>query len=421
MLTFITENILRNPPVLLGLIAALGLIVQRKNIAEVIKGAFIAAFGMLILDTGVGMIAGTIAPINTAFQQAITGAESVPDALNAETFTSSYGGDVGLAMFIGLIFHLLIARFTKIKTIFLTGHMLWWFPFIFVAAGVEAGLTGVKLVVFGALFSALYWSIMPWIMRKYVWAVTEDDSFLIGHPTGILSIISGEVAKRVGNKENSTENLNVPKGLSFFREISVTGAIVLFTMYIVVAIVIPEILVEGQSSIFLGINQGLTFGAGLLIMLYGVRLLINQIIPAFQGISEKLIPGSKPALDVPILFNYKPNAVIIGFLIAMVTSTILIIIANSFNVFGIIIIPLVVTAFFEMGGAAVVGEGQGGMRGAIIGTIVSSFVMVLLVGVAAVVYSGTIQNWMLIFGGNDLSLFGVIAKWIADLFSGVFG
>lgn len=421
MLTFITENILRNPPVLLGLIAALGLIVQRKNIAEVIKGAFIAAFGMLILDTGVGMIAGTIAPINTAFQQAITGAESVPDALNAETFTSSYGGDVGLAMFIGLIFHLLIARFTKIKTIFLTGHMLWWFPFIFVAAGVEAGLTGVKLVVFGALFSALYWSIMPWIMRKYVWAVTEDDSFLIGHPTGILSIISGEVAKRVGNKENSTENLNVPKGLSFFREISVTGAIVLFTMYIVVAIVIPEILVEGQSSIFLGINQGLTFGAGLLIMLYGVRLLINQIIPAFQGISEKLIPGSKPALDVPILFNYKPNAVIIGFLIAMVTSTILIIIANSFNIFGIIIIPLVVTAFFEMGGAAVVGEGQGGMRGAIIGTIVSSFVMVLLVGVAAVVYSGTIQNWMLIFGGNDLSLFGVIAKWIADLFSGVFG
>ncbi len=47
-------------------------------------------------------------------------------------------------------------------------------------------------------------------------------------------------------------------------------------------------------------------------MLYGVRQLINQIIPAFQGISEKLIPGAVPAFDVPILFNYKPNAVIIG-------------------------------------------------------------------------------------------------------------
>src|SRR5699024_5462994 len=105
-----------NPPVLLGLIAAIGLIVQRKNIAEIIKGSFIAAFGMLILDTGVGLITGTISPINTAFQEAITGKESVPDTLNDATFTASYGGDVGLAMFIGLVLHLLIARFTSVKT-----------------------------------------------------------------------------------------------------------------------------------------------------------------------------------------------------------------------------------------------------------------------------------------------------------------
>lgn len=421
MMEFITSNILRNPPVLLGLIAAIGLIVQRKNIADIIKGSFIAAFGMLILDTGVGLITGTISPINTAFQEAITGQESIPDTLNDATFTASYGGDVGLAMFTGLVLHLLIARFTRVKTIFLTGHMLWWFPFIFVAAGVEAGLSGVSLVAFGSIFSALYWSFMPWIMRKYVWAVTEDDSFLIGHPTGILSIVSGAVAKRFGNKERSTEDVNVPKSLSFFREISVTGALVIFAMYIVVAIFIPAIAAEGQSAFMLAINQGLTFGAGLLIMLYGVRLLINQIIPAFQGISEKVIPGSKPAFDVPILFNYRPNAVIIGFIIAMATSTILVIIANSFNIFGVILIPLVVTSFFEMGGAAIVGEGQGGMRGAVIGTIVSAFVMVLLMGISVVIYSDTIQNWMLVFGGNDLSLFGAISKWIADLFSGVFG
>ncbi|HLR08761.1 MAG TPA: PTS ascorbate transporter subunit IIC [Bacillota bacterium] len=418
---FITNNILRNPPVLLGLIAAIGLIVQNKNIAEIVKGAFIAAFGMLILDTGVGLITGTISPINTAFQEAITGQESVPEALNDATFTSSYGGDVGLAMFVGLVLHLLIARFTKVKTIFLTGHMLWWFPFIFVAAGVEAGLSGISLIGLGAIFSALYWSFMPWIMRKYIWAVTEDDSFLIGHPTGFLSLISGFVAKRVGNKEKSTENINVPENLSFFREISVTGALVIFIIYIIVAAILPSILAEGENAFMLAVEQGLTFGAGLLIMLYGVRLLINQIIPAFQGISEKLIPGSKPAFDVPILFNYRPNAVIIGFIIAMITSTLLIIIANSFNVFGVVIIPLVVTSFFEMGGAAIVGEGQGGVRGAIIGTTVSAVVMVLLVGVSASIYSDTIQNWILVFGGNDLSLFGIIAKWIGDLFIGVFG
>ena len=34
--------------------------------------------------------------------------------------------------------------------------------------------------------------------------------------------------------------------------------------------------------------------------------------------------------------------------------------------------------------------------------------MVALVGISAVVYSNTIQNWILIFGGNDLSLLGII-------------
>ncbi|GAB2501800.1 PTS ascorbate transporter subunit IIC [Alkalibacterium psychrotolerans] len=421
ILDFLTDYILRNPPVLLGIIAAIGLIVQRKNIADIIKGSLSAAFGMFILDTGVGLIVGTIIPINDAFQETIAEGVEVGEGLSDVTFIADFGGEIGLAMFAGLIIHLLIARFTPVKTIFLTGHMLWWFPFIFVAAGVEGGLTGVVLILFGAILSALYWSFMPWVMRKYIWDVTGDESFLIGHPTGILSIISGFVAKRVGNKERSTESLNVPKSLSFFREISVTGAIVIFLMYLIMTLVAPEIVAEGDNFFFNAVTQGITFGAGLIVMLQGVRMLINQIVPAFQGISDKLIPGAIPAFDVPILFNYKPNAVIIGFIVAMITSTIMILIANTTNIFGVILIPLVVTSFFEMGGAAVVGEGQGGLKGAIIGTVVGATVMVGLMGVSVIIYETTIRNWMLIFGGNDFSLFGPLASWLAQLLSGVVG
>ncbi|MGO0916340.1 PTS transporter subunit IIC, partial [Clostridioides difficile] len=42
-----------------------------------------------------------------------------------------------------------------------------------------------------------------------------------------------------------------------------------------------------------------------------------------------------PAFDCPILFNYKPNAVLIGFLVAMLTSTAMILICNYFNVFNL--------------------------------------------------------------------------------------
>lgn len=415
-MNFITDHILRNPPILLGLIALIGLAMQRKSISDIIKGTLSAAFGMIALSTGVSMLVKAILPLNQAVQVQL-GVE-VAEGLSDVTFVAEYGGDVGLAMFFGLAIHLLIARFTPVKTIFLTGHMLWWFPFIFVAGGVEAGLSGTVLIGLGAVLSALYWSFMPWIMRKYVWDATGDDSFLIGHPTGILSLIAGFVAKRVGNKEKSTEDLNIPEGLGFFREISITGAIVMFIMNIVVGLIAPVTIPEGDNIVMFSINAGLNFAAGLLIMLYGVRLLINQIIPAFQGIAENLVPNAKPAFDVPILFNYKPNAVIIGFIVAMITSTILIVIANSSNIFGILLVPLVITSFFEVGGAAVIADGQGGLRGAIIGTTVASVAMVALVGISAVMFGETIRNWLLIFGGNDLSLFGIIGRIIGGLFGG---
>lgn len=412
-MSFVLNSIFRNPPVLMAVIAAIGFLLQRKKSSDVLKGAFLAAFGMVILETGVGMLVGSILPINIAFSTLSGGVAT--QGLNDATFTAEYGSYVGTAMFIGMALHVLIARVTPFKSIFLTGHMLWWFPFIFVAAGVEAGLSGGKLIGFAAVSSAVYWSIMPWILRKYVFDVIGDESFTLGHPSGFISLVSAIIAGKFGDKSKSTEDIDIPQGLSFFREVSIMGGLVIFVMFLIVGVFIPSIVTEGNTLVMLAVKQGLAFGAGLTIMLSGVRLLINQILPAFKGISEKLVPNSLPALDCPILFNYKPNAVLIGFVVAMVTSTILVLICNALNVFGVILIPLVITSFFECGTAAVLGEGQGGVKGAIIGTVAAASIMVVLVGFSAIIYSGTIQNWMLIFGGNDLSLFGIISKFIGSL------
>ncbi|XMB65995.1 PTS ascorbate transporter subunit IIC [Mycoplasmatota bacterium zrk1] len=417
-MTFIIDNIFRNPPILLALIAALGLILQKKSIGDVIKGSLLAALGMYILQKGVGLLVTAILPVNILVQGMSEGGNT--QGL-ADVFTAEFGGQVGMAMLIGLAIHLLIARFTKFKVIFLTGHFLWWFPFIFIAAGVEAGLTGAVLVGFGAITSALYWSVMPWILRKYVTDVTGDDSFTLGHPSGILSLISGKIAKVFGNKEKSTEDLKLPKGLSFFKEVSITGGITLFLMFLILGLTVDGAFADvGKPLFFYAFDQGLMFGGGLIILLQGVRMLVNQIIPAFQGISEKLVPKAIPALDCPILFNYKPNAAMIGFIVAMILSTVLVLISNATGLFGVILIPLVITSFFECGTAAVIGEGQGGLKGAIVGTSVAAVAMVAFVGISAIVYSTTIQDWLLIFGGNGLSFFGSIAKFFADLFAMIF-
>jgi PTS system ascorbate-specific IIC component len=261
VLEFLIDNIFKNTPILMALIVALGLILMKKKWDEVLKGAFLAAIGMTIINLSITILLEAVVP-----DSALTGisTDTSTSSTSDVQFLATFGGEVGIAMFLGMILHLLIARFTKIKTVFLTGHMLFWFPFLFIAAGVEGGLTGAPLIISAAVFSALYWSIMPWILRKYVFAVIGDESFTLGHPAGVLALIAGTVSKWTGDKKKSTEDLVLSKRLSFFREISITGGIVIFLLYLVVGIVYRDALREmGENVFFYALGKGLVFGAGL--------------------------------------------------------------------------------------------------------------------------------------------------------------
>ena len=79
-------------------------------------------------------------------------------------------------------------------------------------------------------------------------------------------------------------------------------------------------------------------------ILAGVRLILAEIVPAFKGISEKLVPNSIPALDCPIVFPYAPNAVLIGFLTSFVGGLVSLVIMVFTGT--TVIIPGVVPHFF---------------------------------------------------------------------------
>ena len=68
--------------------------------------------------------------------------------------------------------------------------------------------------------------------------------------------------------------------------------------------------------------QSIQFVAGVFVLYSGVRLLLNELVPAFRGIAMRIVPDAKPALDCPVLFPYAPNAVIVGFLATTVGSII---------------------------------------------------------------------------------------------------
>ena len=309
-------------------------------------------------------------------------------------------------MIIAFAVNVLVARFTKWKSIFLTGHMLYWFPFVFIAAGVDAGLTGGKLIGLAAVFTAVYMIVSPNLMRPLVKSVTGDDSFTIGHPTTCLSLLSAGLATLFGNKE-----------------ISITGSITIAITYIVLYFILvangkdPGTVwgyAGGTTGIFTYIfTHAIYFGVGITVMLQGVRMMIAEIVPAFKGIADKIVPNAIPALDVPVIFPYAPNALLIGFIVAMITSIITLLLTSG--MFPTVVIPLISTCFFETGCAAIIGNAKGGVRGCIIGAAACGIVMVFLVGFGAYFFNNTIQQWMLVYGGQDFSLWGIVEGFIARL------
>ena len=417
VLDFIVNEIFGQGAIFLSLIALIGLLLQKKSASEVIRGTFMTAIGYFVLNTGVGFVSGAVTDISVAFTT------MMPQAVASKSVDigANYGTQIGIVMIIGFAINLIFARFTKWKTVFLTGHMLYWFPFVFIAAGVDAGLSGAKLIILAALFTAVYMIVAPNLMRPLVKKVTGTDSFSIAHPTTTLSLIAAGVAKVTGDPKKSTEDLKFPKGLNFLREVSITGSIVILLTYLVMSLLLK---LNGYSPAeVLGYDRAFTyyftktinFGMGVTVMLLGVRMLIAEIVPAFQGIATKVVPGAIPALDCPVIFNMAPNALLIGFICALATSTVTILICTALNVFPTVVIPLAFTCFFEAGCAAIVANAYGGVRGCIIASIVNGIAMVLLVGFGAYFFNNTIQGWMLVYGGQDFSLWGILEGVIAKI------
>jgi PTS system ascorbate-specific IIC component len=422
VINFIVNQILRQPALFLGIIAAVGLIIQRKSISDTITGTAKTILGVVILVQGTTILTTSITPLSKAFNLLY----KIPNAkalhpIGADQLIQQYGTQIGLTMLFAFAINLIVARLTPLKNIFLTGHMLFWFPFIFIAVAIESGLKGSAIIIFATIFTSIYMIFAPALIKPFVKQVTGDDSFTIGHPTTGLSLISGLLGKWLGDKSKSTEDIKFPKQLEFLREISITSSIVMFIVYLIVGLVVgidrsKSVFDKSQSLVIFSLLQGITFGAGLTILLLGVRMMLAEIIPAFKGISDKVIPNAIPALDCPMLFPYAPNAVLIGFITSMITSSLTLLIVGSIGLFPYAVVPLTITCFFEIGTAAVIGNGTGGLRGAVIGSGVAGVLMILLVGFSIPFLQHTVSDWIIVFGGNDFSLWSIIAGSIGKLF-----
>ena len=67
VINYVTSNIFKQPSLFLGLVALIGLLVQRKNLGDIIKGTFKTIIGVIILFKGVNIISTAVSPLSSAF------------------------------------------------------------------------------------------------------------------------------------------------------------------------------------------------------------------------------------------------------------------------------------------------------------------------------------------------------------------
>ena len=452
---WLASNIFGQPAILIGIIALIGLLVQRKSASEVVSGTIKAILGFLLILAGAQIITqalGVFQPLWAevfGFQQ-----QDLGGFLGFGAFNSEFGSAIALSMAFGFLLNVVLARLTPFKYIYLTGHMMFWATAIF--AGVVVSTLGVEnvsiwgLVLFLSVFMGIYWTLQPAIVQPFMRKVTGNDQIALGHTSASVAILASltgsllgkksqeeseeaEKSQRTGFLRQDTEAIELPKSVEFLRDTYVIIALVMGILYVVGALIVSthtsqaaqDLMAQAQSPfspvgqnsfVIFALIQGFTFAAGIAVVLYGVRMFIGEIVPAFRGFATKIVPDAKPALDCPVVYDFAPNATIIGFLGAFLAAMVWLVVLGSAASY--IFVPTMIVLFFHSATAGVFGNSTGGILGALLGGVITATLVAwgqyLMV---SSLISSTIPDTALWAGDSDMFILGPLVAALAKLFS----
>lgn len=422
---FLVNEILSVPAYLIGIITAIGLISLRKSIGAVIGGALKATLGFLLVSAGATLVTASLDPLGAMLQGAL-GAQGVVPTNEAIVGIAQqeYGAQVSWLMIIGFIVALVFARITPLHYVFLTGHHILFMATMITIVMASAGMSTWLVIGLGAVLLGILMVSLPAIAHPWMKKLTGDSTIAIGHFGTVGYIAAGAVGRMVDPKgrSRSTEEIKVPEGLRFLRDSMVATALSMVLMYLVVAVV--YLVRVGQDTAFTAfggatdigdylmqsVTQGLGFGIAVAVILFGVRTILGELVPAFQGIAAKVVPGAIPALDAPIVFPYAQNAVLVGFISSFAAGLIGLFVLAAWlgPAFGLaVILPGLVPHFFTGGAAGVFGNATGGRRGAVAGGFANGLLITFLPALLMQVL-GNFGSANTTFGDADFGWFGLL-------------
>ena len=423
------KAILSNAAVLVGLIALVGLLALKKPFELVVAGTLKTIIGFIIIGGGAGIVVNTVVPLGDLFNKVL----AIPNAglpVN-EVFVGVINKDPILAPLTAWVFlfafilNILIARFSPWKYIFLTGHHTLF------AAVLTVGMLSmipmfaantILLVAVSSLITGVMMVLFPAMSAPFTEKVIGSKDFVMGHFGTISYAGAGFLGQFVGKPEESSEKIKFPAWIGFMREPLVAIGFVMLIIFVLVSLIglgkgVDVNGILGSPWWLRSFVLALTFAGGIGVILLGVRTVLGEIVPAFRGISAKIVPQAIPALDCPVVFPYAQNALLIGYLTSIVGGLIAMFaqIAAGGKLGGVIL-PSMIIHFFVGGTAGIYGNATGGWKGAVLGGVLNGLFFTFLAGFTYTALGGLNPAWAgSSFGDTDFGFTGSVLAFVSKM------
>lgn len=420
---YIVNHILSQAVFIIGLVVIVGMVAQKKGWEQILPSTIKTMIGFMLINVGAQSLGTALLPLQPIISK-VFHLEAITTDIGAAQAESL--ADIGMEMTLifafGFLFNILLARFTPFKYVHLSAHVSFFFAGLIAALlKFNTSLSLVSIVVIGAILLGVYMTFTCAYVAIFMKGVKGGEGFTLAHSSSSGILVSSLLAKVFGNKDKDLEEMEIPKKLNFLREMTIALTIIMTVLFLVLCLLaspswVFENISHGQDIFVFSILKGLEFGVWITVILAGVRMMLSEIIPAFHGIANKVIPNSKPGLDVPLLFPNYPTSVIVGFLCSLFAGIIGMLILGLFN-YSTIVFPALIPTFFTGAVTAIFGNAHGGRRGAVIGSLANGFILIF--GQALLLpIVGSYAPIMRILSETDYTVYGPLLGLLLKIIGG---
>ncbi|MBN2878535.1 MAG: PTS transporter subunit IIC [Clostridia bacterium] len=430
------NKFLGQAPLLLGTVVFIGYLMLKEKWYKALAGFIKTYVGFKILQIGTSGLVGVFRPIIDLLASKYGITALVIDPYYGQTSATEFLDSVDSLAFVGYvmmiafafnIFLVALRKFTKIRTLFITGHimymqsavMLWALYWVIEGTGGDA--VSAPLLITTGLLVGTYWSVMSNLIVEPTQDVTNGEGFSVGHQQMLGIWLAYKIAGKVGNKSHDVNEIKAPGFLSILNDSVVANALIM-TVFVgtIMLLLGKENFAYDSDNYYFATYVWETcayFAVYITILLMGVKMFVAELTQSFKGISDKILKGSVPAVDCVVTFSYSIQAPIYGFIFGLIGQLIAIftlILLKS----PVLILSGFICLFIDNGTLAVYANKAGGRKAAaiipffagLIQVFGSAWVLTYLVGPKQIIGWMGMFDWATLWAGTMVlsSYLGII-------------